>query len=85
MLVGVPSILIGVFVFTFLVLPFKQYNAFAGSVALAVIMVPVILRTTEEILKLVPGALREASLVARDPDLADRPVGRPADRACPAS
>ena len=61
-LVGVPSILIGVFVFTFLVLPFKQYNAFAGSVALAVIMIPVIMRTTEEILKLVPVTLREASL-----------------------
>jgi phosphate transport system permease protein len=61
-LVGVPSILIGIFVFTFLVLPFKQYNALAGSVALAVIMVPVIMRTTEEILKLVPGSLREASL-----------------------
>jgi phosphate transport system permease protein len=61
-LVGVPSILIGIFVFTFLVLPFKQYNAFAGSVALAILMVPVIMRTTEEILKLVPGTLREASL-----------------------
>jgi phosphate transport system permease protein len=61
-LVGVPSILIGIFVFTFLVLPFKQYNAFAGAVALAVIMIPVIMRTTEEILKLVPGSLREASL-----------------------
>lgn len=61
-LVGVPSILIGIFVFTILVLPFKQYNAFAGSVALAVIMIPVIMRTTEEILKLVPSALREASL-----------------------
>jgi len=61
-LVGVPSILIGIFVYTFLVQPFKQYNAFAGSVALAVIMVPVIMRTTEEILKLVPGSLREASL-----------------------
>jgi len=61
-LVGVPSILIGIFVFTFLVLPFKQYNAFAGSVALAVIMIPVIMRTTEEILKLVPVTLREASL-----------------------
>jgi phosphate transport system permease protein len=61
-LVGVPSILVGVFVFTVLVLPFKQYNAFAGSVALAVIMVPVVMRTTEEILKLVPGELREASL-----------------------
>ena len=61
-LVGVPSILIGIFVFTFLVLPFRQYNAFAGSVALAVIMSPVIMRTTEEVLKLVPGTLREASL-----------------------
>ena len=61
-LVGIPSILVGVFVFTFLVLPFRQYNAFAGSVALAVIMVPVIMRTTEEILRLVPGDLREASL-----------------------
>ena len=59
---GVPSILIGIFVFTFLVLPFRQFNAFAGSVALAVIMIPVILRTTEETLRLVPGTLREASL-----------------------
>ncbi len=59
---GVPSILIGIFVFTFLVLPFRQFNAFAGSVALAVIMMPVILRTTEETLRLVPGTLREASL-----------------------
>ncbi len=61
-LVGVPSILVGIFVFTFLVLPFKQFNAFAGAVSLAVIMVPVIMRTTEEILKIVPGTLREASL-----------------------
>lgn len=61
-LVGVPSIIIGIFVFTFLVLPFKQFNALAGSAALAVIMVPVVMRTTEESLHLVPGALREASL-----------------------
>jgi phosphate transport system permease protein len=61
-LVGVPSILIGIFVFTFLVLPFKQFNAFAGAVALAVIMTPVVMRTTEESLHLVPNALREASL-----------------------
>ncbi len=61
-MVGVPSILIGIFVFTILVLPFKQYNAFAGAVSLAVIMIPVIMRTTEEILKIVPGTLREASL-----------------------
>ena len=61
-MVGIPSILVGIFVFTFLVLPFRQYNAFAGSVALAVLMVPVIMRTTEEILRLVPTTLREASL-----------------------
>jgi phosphate transport system permease protein len=61
-LVGVPSILVGIFVFTFLVLPFKQFNAFAGSVALAIIMLPVVMRTTEESLQLVPGSLREASL-----------------------
>jgi phosphate transport system permease protein len=61
-MVGIPSILIGVFVFTILVLPFKQFNAFAGSVALAVIMVPVIARTTEEVLRLVPRGLREAGL-----------------------
>ena len=61
-MVGVPSILIGIFVFTFLVLPFKQFNAFAGSAALALIMIPVVMRTTEESLRLVPNALREASL-----------------------
>ena len=61
-LVGIPSILIGIFVFTFLVLPFRQFNAFAGSAALAFIMVPVIMRTTEEIIRLVPNSLREASL-----------------------
>lgn len=60
-MVGIPSILVGLFVFTFLVLPFRHYNAFAGSVALAVIMVPVIMRTSEEILRLVPATLREAS------------------------
>ena len=61
-LVGIPSILVGIFVFTLLVLPFHQFNAFAGSVALALLMVPVIMRTSEEILRLVPGSLREASL-----------------------
>lgn len=61
-MVGIPSILIGIFVFTFLVLPFKQFNAFAGAVALALLMIPVIMRTSEEILRLVPGTLREASL-----------------------
>jgi phosphate transport system permease protein len=61
-MVGIPSILMGIFVFTFLVLPFRHFNAFAGSVALAFLMVPVVMRTTEEIIRLVPGSLREASL-----------------------
>ncbi len=61
-MVGIPSILIGIFVFTFLVLPFKQFNAFAGSAALAFLMIPVVMRTTEEIVRLVPSGLREASL-----------------------
>ncbi|MFH1474332.1 MAG: phosphate ABC transporter permease PstA [Chloroflexota bacterium] len=61
-MVGVPSILVGVFVYALLVLPFKQFNAFAGAVALAIIMIPVIQRTTEEVLQLVPRELREGSL-----------------------
>lgn len=61
-LTGVPSILIGIVAYTLLVLPFKRYNAFAGSAALAVIMLPVIMRTTEEILRMIPGTLREAGL-----------------------
>ncbi len=59
---GIPSILVGVFVYALLVLPFKQFNAFAGAVALAIIMVPMIQRTTEEVLQLVPRELREGSL-----------------------
>jgi phosphate transport system permease protein len=61
-LAGVPSILVGIFVFTFLVLPFRQFNAFAGAMALAVLMFPVIMRATEEFVRLVPGSIREASL-----------------------
>jgi phosphate transport system permease protein len=61
-MVGVPSILVGIFAYTVFVLPFRQFNAFAGSLALAIIMVPVIVRTTEEVLRLVPRELREASL-----------------------
>jgi phosphate transport system permease protein len=61
-LTGVPSILIGIFAFTVLVVPMKHYNAIAGSLALAVIMIPIIMRTTEEILRMIPGTLREAGL-----------------------
>lgn len=58
---GVPSIVIGVFAYTLLVLPVKQFSGFAGGVALGVMMLPLITRTTEELLRLVPMALREGA------------------------
>jgi phosphate transport system permease protein len=59
---GVPSIVIGVFIYTIAVLPVKQFSALAGGLALGVMMIPLIARTTEELLLLVPGTLREAAL-----------------------
>lgn len=59
---GVPSIVIGLFVYALIVKPMKQFSAFSGSVALALIMIPVVLRNTEEFLRLVPDTLREAAL-----------------------
>jgi len=59
---GVPSIITGMVAYTLLVVPMKGFSALAGAVALALIMIPIVLRTTEEQLKMVPGSLREASL-----------------------
>ena len=59
---GVPSIVVGVFAYGIAVLPFKQFSALAGGLALGIMMVPVIARTTEELLLLVPNALREGAL-----------------------
>ena len=59
---GVPSIVIGVFVYGIVVLPVKHFSAFAGGVALGLMMIPIITRTTEELLQLVPGSLREGAL-----------------------
>ena len=59
---GVPSIVIGVFVYGLAVLPFKQFSALAGGLALGVMMIPIIARTTEELLLLVPGTMREGAL-----------------------
>jgi phosphate transport system permease protein len=59
---GVPSIVIGVFVYAMIVLQQRHYSAMAGGIALAVIMLPTVTRTTEEMLRLVPDALREAAL-----------------------
>lgn len=59
---GVPSIVIGVFVYTLLVVPMKSFSAISGAFALGIIMLPTIMRTTEEMIKTVPQTLREASL-----------------------
>lgn len=59
---GVPSIVIGLFVYAILVKTMGHYSGFAGAVAMAILMLPTIIRTTEEMLKLVPHSLREASL-----------------------
>ena len=66
-LTGVPSIVTGVFVYTIVVLPMKHFSAFAGGVALALIMIPIVARTTEEMLKLVPHSLREGALALGAP------------------
>jgi len=59
---GTPSIVVGIFAWTWLVKPMRGFSALAGSVALAVLMVPMIARTTEEMVRLVPHSLREAAL-----------------------
>lgn len=59
---GTPSIVIGIFAWTWLVKPMGQFTALAGALALAVLMIPMLARTTEEMVRLVPHALREAAL-----------------------
>lgn len=59
---GIPSIVMGLFAYVIVVVPFKHFSALAGSVALAVIMIPIVLRNTEEFIRLVPHSLREGAL-----------------------
>ncbi|HXK19177.1 MAG TPA: phosphate ABC transporter permease PstA [Polyangiaceae bacterium] len=59
---GVPSITVGLFVYSLVVVTTKHFSAIAGGVALAILMLPMVTRTTEELLKLVPESLREAAL-----------------------
>ena len=66
-LTGVPSIVIGVFVYTLIVLPQKHFSTLAGGLALALIMVPIVTRTTEEMIRLVPTSLREGALALGAP------------------
>jgi phosphate transport system permease protein len=61
-LAGVPSIVVGVFAYAIVVRPLLSYSAFAGGVALAIIMIPIVARTAEESLRLVPNSMREAAL-----------------------
>ena len=90
--VSAPSIIIGLFVYEIVVVPMGHFSAWAGAVALAIIVIPVVVRTTEDMLVLVPTSLREAAIalgraaVEGDPhgDLPRRPCGhadrRPAGR-----
>jgi phosphate transport system permease protein len=61
-LAGVPSIVVGVLGYELLVVPLGRFNGWAGALALAFIMVPIVARTTEEMLRLVPDSYREASI-----------------------
>jgi phosphate transport system permease protein len=61
-LAGVPSIVVGVFAYAILVRPLHSYSAFSAGVALAIIMMPIVARTAEEALRLVPDSMREAAL-----------------------
>lgn len=66
-MVSVPSIVVGAFVYAMLVKPLGHFSGWAGAVALAVIMIPVVLRTTEDMLTLVPWTLREAAFALGAP------------------
>jgi phosphate transport system permease protein len=59
---GVPSIVVGIFAYVMVVLPFHKFSAIAGGLALGVMMIPIVVRTTEELLRLVPPSLREGAL-----------------------
>jgi len=67
MLLSAPSIILGLFVYTIYVLPAGHFSGWAGSMALALIAIPVVLRTTENTLRLVPGNLREAAVALGAP------------------
>ena len=61
-LVGTPSIAIGLFAYTFFVVPFHHFSGYAGAIALAILMLPIVIRTTEGAVLLIPNGLRESGL-----------------------
>lgn len=66
-LTGIPSIVTGVFVYAVVVLRMRHFSAYAGGLSLALIMIPIVARTTEEMIKLVPHSLREGALALGAP------------------
>lgn len=66
-MMGIPSIIIGLFVFTLMVVTSGHFSGFAGAVALALLMLPVVARTTEDMLSMVPASLRESALALGSP------------------
>ena len=66
-LIGVPSIIIGIFIYTLVVLPMGRQSGIAGGLALAIIMIPIVARTTEEMIRLVPNSMREGALALGAP------------------
>lgn len=65
---GIPSIIVGIFVFATVVMPMGRQSGLAGSIALAIIMLPIVARTTEEMLRLVPNSMREGALALGAPN-----------------
>lgn len=66
-LIGIPSIIIGIFIYTLVVTPMGRQSGFAGGLALAIIMIPIVARTTEEMIRLVPNSMREGALALGAP------------------
>ena len=66
-LTGIPSIIIGIIIYTLVVVPMGRQSGLAGGLALAIIMIPIVARTTEEMLKLVPTSMREGALALGAP------------------
>ena len=66
-LMGMPSIIVGVFAYTLVVVPLGHFSGYAGALALAILMLPVVTRTTEDMLRLVPNTLRESALALGAP------------------
>ena len=66
-LLSAPSIVIGLFVYAVMVVPMGHFSGWAGSAALAIIMIPIVVRTTEDMLNLVPNSLREAAAALGSP------------------